>query len=109
MYHSGAAVELRTFAEAQEQCRQAATKDLDATSAACAEILHAVVTDLDQAWEHAALPEAVPPTPATHAILTVLKAGESVIQILLLTKTVVHVYRGARPLFHAVFWRQNTV
>ena len=51
----------------------------------------------------------VPPSPATHAILTVLKAGESVFKTLLLTKTVVHVYRGAQPLFHALFWRQNTV
>ena len=49
------------------------------------------------------------PSPATHAILTVLKAGESVIQTLLLTKTVVHVYKGAQPLFHALFWCQNTV
>ena len=31
------------------------------------------------------------PSPATHAILAQLKAGESVIQTLLLTKTVVHV------------------
>ena len=49
------------------------------------------------------------PSPATHAILTVLEAGESVIQTLLLAKTVVHVYREAQPLFHALFWRQNTV
>ena len=49
------------------------------------------------------------PSPATHAILTDLKAGESVFQILLLTKTVVHAYGGAQPLFHALFWRQNTV
>ena len=27
----------------------------------------------------------------------------------LLTKTVVHACRGAQPLFHALFWRQNTV
>ena len=52
---------------------------------------------------------AVDPSPATHAILTVLKAGESVFQILLLTKTVVHAYRVAQPLFHALFLRQNTV
>ena len=32
------------------------------------------------------------PSPATHVILTVLKAGESVFQTLLLTKTVVHTY-----------------
>ena len=48
------------------------------------------------------------PSPATHAILTLLKAGESVIQTLVLTKTVVHVYR-AQPQFYALFWRQNTV
>ena len=51
----------------------------------------------------------VEPSPATHAILTVLKAGEGVFQTLSLTKTVVHVHRGAQPLFHALFWRQNTV
>ena len=33
---------------------------------------------------------AVGPSPATHAILTALKAGESVFHTLLLTKTVVH-------------------
>ena len=49
------------------------------------------------------------PSPATHAILTVLKAGEHVIHTFLLTKTVVHVYRGAQPLSHALFWCQNTV
>ena len=49
------------------------------------------------------------PSPATHAILTDLKAGESLFQTLLLTKTVVRAYRGAQPLFHALFWRQNTV
>ena len=43
------------------------------------------------------------PSPATHAILTDLKAGESVFQIFLLTKTVFHAYRGAQPLFHALF------
>ena len=53
---------------------------------------------------------AVPrPSPATHAILTVLKAGESVFQTFLLTKTEVHAYRGAQPLFHALFLCQNTV
>ena len=52
---------------------------------------------------------AVLPSPATHASLAQLKAGESVFQTLLLTKTVVHAYRGAKPLFHAMFWRQNTV
>ena len=49
------------------------------------------------------------PSPATHAILTDLKAGESAFQTLLLTKTVVHAYRVAQPLSHALFWRQNTV
>ena len=39
----------------------------------------------------------------------VLKAGESVFQTLLLTKTVVHAYRGAPPLFHALSVRQNNV
>ena len=34
--------------------------------------------------------DTVLPSPATHAILTVLKSGESVIQTFLLTKTVVH-------------------
>ena len=48
------------------------------------------------------------PQPSDH-VLTVLKAGESVFQTRLLTKTVVHAYRGAQPLFHALFWRQNTV
>ena len=51
----------------------------------------------------------VAPSPATHAILTALKAGESVFQTLLLTKTVFHAYEGAQPLSHALFWCQNTV
>ena len=46
------------------------------------------------------------PSPATHAFLTALKAGESVFQTRLLTKTVVHAYREAQPVFHAL---QNTV
>ena len=50
----------------------------------------------------------VGPSPATHAILTVLKAGERVFQTFLLTKTAVHAYRGARLLYHALFWCQNT-
>ena len=54
-------------------------------------------------------PAGVYPSPATHAILTFLKAGERVFQTLLLTKTVVHAYRGGQPLFHALFWRQNAV
>ena len=50
------------------------------------------------------------PSPATHAILTVFEtAGERMFQRFLLTKTVVHAYRGAQPLFHALFWRQITV
>ena len=49
------------------------------------------------------------PSPATHAISTVLKAGERMFQTLLVTKTVVHAYRGAQPLFHALFCSQNTV
>ena len=52
------------------------------------------------------------PSPATHAIFRLLKAGDSVFQTLLLTKTVVPcnaAYRGAQPLFHALLWRQNTV
>ena len=36
----------------------------------------------------------VMPSPATHAILMVLKARESAFQTLLLTKTVVHAYRS---------------
>ena len=52
---------------------------------------------------------AVIPSPATHAIFRLLKARESVFQTLLLTKTVVHAYRVAQPLFHALFLRQNTV
>ena len=51
----------------------------------------------------------VAPSPATHAIFRLLKAGESVFQTVLLTKTLVHAYRVAQPLFHALFWRQNTV
>ena len=42
------------------------------------------------------------PTPATLAIFRLLKAGERVFLILLRTKTVVHVLRGAQPLFHAL-------
>ena len=38
-----------------------------------------------------------------------MKAGKRVFQTLLLTKTVIHQYRGAQPLFHALFSRQNTV
>ena len=49
------------------------------------------------------------PSPATHAIFRLLKAGERVFLTLLLTKTVVHAPRGAQPLFDALFWRQNTV
>ena len=48
----------------------------------------------------------VRPSPATHTILAQLKAGESVNQTRLLTKTVVHVYRRAQPLSHALFWHQ---
>ena len=43
------------------------------------------------------------PSPATHAIFTKLKAGESVLPTLLLTETVFHALRGAQPLFHAIF------
>ena len=43
------------------------------------------------------------PTPATLAISTLLKAGESVFQPLLWTKTVFHALRAAQPLFHALF------
>ena len=46
---------------------------------------------------------AVQPSPASHAILTVLKAGESVFSDAFIHKTVVHAYRGAQPLFHALF------
>ena len=42
------------------------------------------------------------PTPATHAISTLLKAGESVFQPFLLTKTVSHALRGAQPVLHAL-------
>ena len=49
--------------------------------------------------------ECVAPTPATHAISTLLKAGESVFQPFLLTETVIHVLREA----HSLFWRRNTV
>ena len=52
---------------------------------------------------------AVQPTPATHAIFTKLKAGESVFPTFLLAKTVFYALRGAQPLFHALFWRRNTV
>ena len=45
----------------------------------------------------------VRPTPATVAISTFLKAGESVFQPLLWTNTVFHALRGAQPLFHALF------
>ena len=45
----------------------------------------------------------VEPSPATHAIFRLLKAGESVFQTLLLTKTVFHACKGAQPLFHALF------
>ena len=45
----------------------------------------------------------VGPTLATLAISTLLKAGESVCQPLLWTKTVFHALRGAQPLFHAIF------
>ena len=52
----------------------------------------------------------VGPSPATHAILTVLKAGESVFQTLLLTKTIVHVcnhcfihYFGVKTLSETLF------
>ena len=55
------------------------------------------------------LDDPVAPSPATLAILPVLKAGEGVFQTRLPTKTVLHAYRGAQPLFHAVFWRQNTI
>ena len=45
----------------------------------------------------------VKPRPATHAILTVLKAGESVFQMFLLTQTVFHALRGAQSLFETLF------
>ena len=52
---------------------------------------------------------AVSPSPATHAILTVLEAGESVFQTLLLTKTVFHALRGrGTAIVSCTFWRQNT-
>ena len=43
------------------------------------------------------------PSPATLAQSTVLKAGESVFQPLLCTKTVFHALRGAQRFFHAFF------
>ena len=43
------------------------------------------------------------PTPATLGMSTLLKAGESVFQPFLWTKTVFHALRGAQPLFHALF------
>ena len=43
------------------------------------------------------------PSPATHAILRLLTAGEGVFQTLLLAKTVFHAPRGAQPLFPALF------
>ena len=46
---------------------------------------------------------AVHPSPATHAILTLLEAGESVIQTLLVTKARFHALRGAEILFHLMF------
>ena len=46
---------------------------------------------------------------ATHVILPQLKAGKTVIQAFLLTKTVFHVLRRTQISFHALFWRQNTV
>lgn len=45
----------------------------------------------------------VGPSPATHAILTLLEAGESGIQPLLLMETVFHALRGAQPVLHAIF------
>ena len=42
------------------------------------------------------------PTPATLAISTVLKAGETVAQSLSWTHTVFHALQGAQPLFHAL-------
>ena len=42
-------------------------------------------------------------SPASHAILTLLEAGESVGRTLLLTRTAFHALRGAEPLFHALF------
>ena len=45
----------------------------------------------------------VQPTPATLAMSTVLKAGESAFQPLLWTKTAFHALRGAQPLLHALF------
>ena len=38
-------------------------------------------------------------------------AGSAVVRVsvTLSTKTVVHASRGAQPLFHVLFWRQNTV
>ena len=45
----------------------------------------------------------VQPSPATHAILTVRKAGESVFQPFLWTKTVFRALREAQPLLHALF------
>ena len=46
---------------------------------------------------------AVRPSPATVAISTLLKAGESVFQQFSWTKTVFHALIRAQPLFHALF------
>ena len=45
----------------------------------------------------------VEPSPATHAILTVLKGGRKRVEDVLLAKTVFDAFRGAQPLFHALF------
>ena len=49
------------------------------------------------------------PLPPPHAMLAQLKAGESEFPTFLLAKTVFHALKGAQPLLHALFWRQNTV
>ena len=51
---------------------------------------------------------AVSPSPATRSTLTKLRAGESVCQTCLLTKTVFRFLGGAQLLCSCTFWRQNT-
>ena len=63
----------------------------------------AVAAPSDAAPDAPADERDVPPSPATHPILRLLKAGESVFHTFLLTITVLCALRGAKPLYLALF------
>ena len=86
----------------------------DAAEAARAALDEALAA-LERPWQKHGGAQAIPsvlealPSPATRAILTVLEAGESVCQTLLLRETVFLCTERGTTIVSCTFWRQNTV